>query len=167
MRWSRTRLPPCRLSLFLFHSFDSRFGAALSGASLTLALAGIFTHEPLTFAYHNTKTPMKKITPLLVTLTFTFACFSLWAILTAVSNLSPSWSQPPPAFTRLCLSLSPILLVLPIPVIAYCIFALTRKTDSPESGIRFIASSMTALCLVFFPVLLAILLPCFQLLEAK
>ena len=32
---------------------------------------------------------MKKVTHILVTLTFTFACVSLWAMLTAVANLSP------------------------------------------------------------------------------
>ena len=60
-------------------------------------------------------------------LTFTFACISLWAMLTAVANLSPHWPQTPPAFTRLCLSLSPFLLALPLPVLAYCVFALIRK----------------------------------------
>jgi hypothetical protein len=110
---------------------------------------------------------MKKLTPILVTLTFTFACLSLWAMLTAVANLSPHWSQRPPAFTRLCLSLSPVLLVLPVPVIACCVFALIRKYSSPEAGMAFVAWTMTTLCLVFFPVLMAVLLPCFQLLETR
>ncbi len=110
---------------------------------------------------------MKKITHILVALTFTFACLSLWAMLAAVGNLSPHWSQTPPAFTRLCLSLSPFLLVLPVPVVAYCVFALVRKSTEVEAGTAFIAWTMTALCLVFFPVLLAVLLPCFQLLEVR
>ena len=113
------------------------------------------------------KQPMKKATPILVTITFTFACVSLWAMLSAVANLSPHWSQPPPAFTRLCLSLSPFLLALPVPVVAYCVFALVRKHSTPEAGTAFIAWTMTALCLVFFPVLLAVFLPCFQLLETR
>jgi hypothetical protein len=108
---------------------------------------------------------MKKVTAILVTFTFTFACLSLWAMLTAVGNLSPHWSQPPPAFTRLCLSLSPLLLALPVSVVAYCVFAPIRKQSSPEAGTAFVAWTMTALCLVFFPVLMAVLLPCFQLLE--
>ena len=86
-------------------------------------------------------------------------------MLTAVANLSPHWSQTPPAFTRLCLSLSPLLLALPVPVVAYGVFALIRKESTPEAGTAFVASTMTALCLVFFPVLMAVLLPCFQLLE--
>lgn len=116
---------------------------------------------------HNSqnKRPMKKTIPILVTLTFTFACFSLWTMLTAVANLSPGWSQTPPAFTRLCLSWSPFLLALPVPVVAYCIFALVRKQSTSEAGTTFLAWTMTALCLVFFPVLLAVLLPCFQMLE--
>jgi hypothetical protein len=108
---------------------------------------------------------MKRITPILVTLTFTFACLSLWAMLTAVANLSPHWSQPLPAFTRLSLSLSPLLLALPVPVVAYCAFALTRKQSTPEAGTAFVAWTMTSLCLAFFPVLMAVLLPCFQMLE--
>ena len=110
---------------------------------------------------------MNRVTHILVTITFTFACFSLWAMLTAVANLSPHWSQTPPAFTRLCLSWSAFLLALPVPVVAYCVFALIRKRSTPEAGTAFVAWSMTGLCLVFFPVLLAIFLPCFQLLEAK
>ena len=111
---------------------------------------------------------MKKITYILIAITFSFACLSLWAMLTAVANLSPHWSQTPPAFTRLCLSLSPLLLALPVPVVAYGVFALIRKEstpEAPEAGTAFVAWTMTALCLVFFPVLMAVLLPCFQLLE--
>ncbi|MEK7684712.1 MAG: hypothetical protein AAB466_04765 [Verrucomicrobiota bacterium] len=108
-----------------------------------------------------------RVTHLLVTLTFTFACFSLWAMLMAVGNLSPHWPLTPPAFTRLCLSLRPFLLVLPVPVLAYCVFALIRKPSTPQAGTAFIAWTMTALCLVFFPVLMAVFLPCFQLLETR
>lgn len=110
---------------------------------------------------------MKKLTHILITLTFTFACVSLWAMLTAVANLSPHWAQTPPAFTRLCLSLSPFLLAFPIPVVAYCVFALIRKHSSPEAGTAFAAWTMTSLCLIFFPVLMAVLLPCFQILETR
>jgi hypothetical protein len=110
---------------------------------------------------------MKKVIPILVTLTFTFACFSLWAMLTAVANLSPHWPQTLPAFTRLCLNWSPILLVLPVPAVAYCVLALVRPPNAPEAGTAFMAWTMTALCLVFFPVLLGVLLPCFQLLETR
>jgi hypothetical protein len=110
-------------------------------------------------------TPMKQVTNILITLMFTFACFSLWAMLTAVANLSPHWSQTPPAFTRLCLSLRPFLLALPIPVVAYCVWALIRKRSTAETGAAFMACTLTSLSLVFFPVLLAVLLPFFQLLE--
>lgn len=118
------------------------------------------------YVHHSqNRQPMKRITPILVTLTFTFACLSLWAMLTAVANLSPHWSQTPPAFTRLCLSLSPFLLALPVPVVAYWVFALIRKQTTSEAGTAFVAWTMTGLCLVFFPVLMAVLLPCFQMLE--
>ncbi|MBN9691511.1 MAG: hypothetical protein J0M24_14830 [Verrucomicrobia bacterium] len=112
---------------------------------------------------------MKKLSYLLISLTFTFACVSLWAMLTAVAKLSPHWSQTLPAFTRLCLDLSPWLLALPIPVVAFCVFALVRRNErqGQEWGLTFLAGSMTTLCLIFFPVLLAVLLPVFQSLEGK
>ncbi|MSU61666.1 MAG: hypothetical protein EXS31_04580 [Pedosphaera sp.] len=110
---------------------------------------------------------MNKLTHILVTLAFSFACFSLWAMLTAVANLSPHWAQTPPAFTRFCLSLRPCILALPLPVAACCVFALVRKQSTPEAVTAFIACTMTALCLVFFPALMAVLLPCLQLLEAR
>ena len=110
---------------------------------------------------------MKKITHILITLTFSFACLSLWAMLTAVAKLSPHWTLTLPGFTRLCLGLTPFLVALPVPVVAYCVFALTRKHSTPETGTNFIAWTMAALCLVFFPVLMAVLLPCFKLLETR
>ena len=110
---------------------------------------------------------MKKLPYLLISLTFTFACVSLWAMLTAVAKLSPNWSQSLPAFTRLCLDLSPWLLVLPILEVAVCIFVGAPKEDRREYGPTFVAGSMTILVLIFFPVLLAVLLPVFQSLEGK
>jgi len=110
---------------------------------------------------------MKTATHILVALAFTIACVSLWALLTAVANLSPHWSQAPPAFTKLCMDLRPVLLALPVAIAAFCVFVGIRKKRSREAETTFIASTMTAMCLVFFPVLLAILLPCFQALEGR
>lgn len=70
-------------------------------------------------------------------------------LFTAVGNLSPHGPLTPPAFTCLCLSGRPFLPALPVPVLAYCVFALIRKPSTPQEGTAFIAWTMTALCLLF------------------
>src|SRR3954470_11997666 len=99
---------------------------------------------------------MRKITHILITLTFAFACISLWAMLTALGKVSANGSQNIPAFTRLCLGWSPLLLMLPVPVVGYCLYALSRRQQTEQSSTTFLAWTMSALCLVFFPVLLAV-----------
>ncbi len=108
---------------------------------------------------------MKKPTHILITLTFAFACFSLWAMLKTLGTVSIGNPQLLPGFTRLCLGLSPCLLLLPIPVVGYCCYALFRRQQTEQGGIAFLACAMSALCLVFFPVLLAVFLPCLRLME--
>ncbi len=108
---------------------------------------------------------MKKTTHILVTLTFAFSCFGLWAMLNVLGSLSAHGSQALPAFTALAISLRLWLLFLPIPAAAYCIYALVRPKLVEPSGTAFLTCSMSALCLVFFPVLLAMFLPCVVLLE--
>ena len=108
---------------------------------------------------------MKKVTPILITLTFAFACLSLWAMLTALGKVSANGSQALPGFTRLCLGWSPLLLMLPIPVAGYCLYTLFRRQQTEQSGTTFLAWTMSALCLVFFPVLIAVFLPCLRLME--
>lgn len=108
---------------------------------------------------------MKKLTHILVTLTFAFACFGLWAILNVLDSLSAQGAQALPAFTVLLVGLRIWLLALPIPVVAYCIYALVRRRVSEQSGTAFVACAMSALCLVFFPVLLGVFLPCVKLMD--
>jgi len=108
---------------------------------------------------------MKKLTFVLVTLTFAFSCFGLWAILNLLGQTSVKSLQTFPQFTTLLVDLRLGLLLLPIPVVAYCIYALLPRQSQQTNPMTFIACSMSTLCLVFFPVLLAAFLPCVMLME--
>jgi len=108
---------------------------------------------------------MKKLTHILITLTFAFACLSLWGMLTALGKVAANSPQALPGFTRLCMGWSPLLLILPIPVVGYCLYALFHRQQTEQSSTAFLACTMSALCLVFFPVLLAVFLPCLRLME--
>jgi len=110
---------------------------------------------------------MKKFTCVLITLTFTFACLSLWAMLTVLINVAAHSSQllPLPGFSRLCLAGRPVLLTLPVPVVTYCVYAVFRRQPTEQSSTTFLAWTMSTLCLVFFPVLIAVFLPFLKLME--
>lgn len=108
---------------------------------------------------------MKKITHLLITLTFAFACLGLWSMLHALANVSANSSRALPAFTALFVGLRTWILFLPIPVVGYCVYAVCRPKATEHSAIPFLAWTMSALCLVFFPVLFAVYLPCLVLME--
>jgi hypothetical protein len=108
---------------------------------------------------------MKKLIHILVTMTFAFSCFGLWAMLHLLSTVS-THSHPLPAFTLFIVGLRTGLLLLPVPVIAYCAYVLLRRRPAPEqNGTAFMACSLSALSLVFFPVLLALFLPCVVVME--
>jgi cytochrome bd-type quinol oxidase subunit 2 len=107
---------------------------------------------------------MKKFTHALITLTFAFACFGLWAMLTVLIGVSANGKQLP-GFTRLCLAGRPLLLLLPVPVVGYCLYTIFRRQSTEQSSTTFLACTMSALCLVFFPVLIAVFLPCLKLME--
>ena len=107
---------------------------------------------------------MKKLIPILATLTFAFSCFGLWAMLHLLSTV-PIHSHALPAFTALVVGMRTWLLLLPVPVVAYCAYALLRHPTAEPNGTAFLACSLSALSLVFFPVLMALFLPCVVLME--
>ena len=108
---------------------------------------------------------MKKLSHILVTLTFAFSCVGLWSMLNVLNSVSAQSSQALPAFSALLVGLRGWLLLLPIPVAVYCVYALFRRQALEQNGTTFLACSMSVLCLVFFPVLLAVFLPCVVLME--
>jgi hypothetical protein len=106
---------------------------------------------------------MNRITHGLVTVAFSFACLCLWSLLSVLGKTSAASGFALPAFTRFCIGLSPLLLMLPVPVVGYCLYALFCRPQSEQAGATFLAWTMSALCLVFFPVLIALFLPCLKL----
>lgn len=122
----------------------------------------LVTTLPLTL---SNKKPMKKLAYILTTLTFAFSCFGLWAILNLLGNVSARSSQVFPAFTMLMVDWRGWLLLLPLPVAVYCVYALIRWNSAEREATPFLACSASLLCLVFFPVLLATFLPCVLLME--
>jgi hypothetical protein len=65
-----------------------------------------------------------------------------------------------PAFTRLCMGLGPYLLLgLAILATAYCLRVWLRKTDTGNSWVAFLATTVAALGLVLLPTIVAIYLP--------
>ena len=85
---------------------------------------------------HPNESPMKKLTHILVTLTFGFSCFGLWAMLHLFSTV-PTRSHALPAFTSFVIGLRTWLLLLPIPVVAYCVYALIRRPAAEQNGTAF------------------------------
>jgi len=70
-----------------------------------------------------------------------------------------------PAFARLCLELKPVLYVLPLLGLAYCVFVWLRKTESRSSWTGFFAATTGIIILITFPTMLAVWLPMIQLFE--
>lgn len=65
-----------------------------------------------------------------------------------------------PAFTRLCMGLEPYLLLgLAILATAYCLRVWLLKTDTGNSWVAFLSTSMAALGLLMLPTIVAIYLP--------
>ncbi len=108
---------------------------------------------------------MKKVTLILITLTFAFACLSLWAMLTALGKVAANSSLALPAFSALFVGLRAWLLLLPIPAVGYCLYAMFSCHPTEQSPTTFLAWTMSVLCLVFFPVLIAVFLPSLKLME--
>ena len=107
---------------------------------------------------------MNRVTHVFVTFAFSFSCFGLWGMLNLLRHVSVGSSQAFPRFTELLVEWRGILLWLPLPVVAYCLFAVMRR-GAAQSATPFLACTMSALSLVFFPVMQAVLLPCVLLME--
>ena len=101
----------------------------------------------------------------LIAVFFGVACWFLWGVLTLTSNVMLRISDHPPAFTQLCVSLRPVLVVLPALAAGYCLLVWIRKAEVVNSWFGFLASTMMALVLVLIPTMIAIWLPVIQFIE--
>jgi hypothetical protein len=100
---------------------------------------------------------MNKFIHALILATFAFACWFLSGILKL--SMIAGGSVPPPAFTRLCIGLRPVLVVLPCLAVIYCLYVWFRKSNGKNSWVNFFAVTMSVLVLVTLPSLTAAYLP--------
>ena len=101
---------------------------------------------------------MKKLIHALVLAVFGFGCLFTWGLL----HLAPNVRRPDPAlpaFTVLCISFQPVVVVLPILAAVYCIWVWCRKPDRVPSWVGFFAVTTSLLVLLTIPSMFAAYLP--------
>lgn len=101
---------------------------------------------------------MKKVIHTIILAVFSFACWLSWVVL----GLCASMPQPDfglPGFTTLCISLRPLLLVLPILMGLYCLWVWFRRAERVPSWTGFFAATSAALVLTTLPAFVAAYLP--------
>ena len=103
---------------------------------------------------------MNKVIHGLVTAVFGIGCLFLWGLLTLISQVARE--HPVPAFSRLCVDLRPVLIVMPIVAAAYCVYVWIRKPDGKRPWVNFFAATMGVLVLAMLPTLTATYLPLFD-----
>jgi FtsH-binding integral membrane protein len=108
-------------------------------------------HKP-----QNEGNSMKKFIHALVLAVFGFGCFSIWGMLTIARTARLAHL---PGFTTLCISLRPLLIILPILALAYCLWVWFRKADRVPSWLGFFAATMGVLVVVTLPTMIAAYLP--------
>lgn len=102
---------------------------------------------------------MNKIIHGVVLALFGAACWFVSLILRLPPMAAPG-GHALPAFTRLCMGLGPYLLLgLAILATAYCLRVWMRKTDTGNSWVAFLATTVAALGFVMLPTIVAIYLP--------
>jgi hypothetical protein len=103
---------------------------------------------------------MKKFIHALILAVFGFGCWFVSGILRmAPVPLIRRADLPLPAFTTLCISLRPVVVVLPILAAVYCLWVGFRKADRVPAWTGFFAAATGALVLVTLPALVAAYLP--------
>ena len=100
---------------------------------------------------------MNKFIHAVILAVFCIACFFTWGMLGLTIHIDEH--SPLPGFTRLCMGLRPVLIVLPIIAAAYCIYVWIRKSQGGRSWVNFFAATMCVLVLVTLPTCVAAYLP--------
>jgi len=91
---------------------------------------------------------------------FAVGCSLVWLLMKLPLLLGPT--QPLPGFTQLCVSLRPIMIVLPILATGYCFWIWFRKAERYPSWTGFFAAAMAVLVLVTLPAIIAAYLPLYD-----
>ncbi len=100
---------------------------------------------------------MNKLIHALILAVFAIACWFVWGMLTLTLHVGRGGHLP--AFTRFCVGLRPVAVILPLMAALYCIYVWMRKTDERRSWVSFFAATMCALVLVTLPTFGAAYLP--------
>jgi len=99
---------------------------------------------------------MNKVIHGLVAAVFGITCLFLSWMLTLVSRLQ---QETLPPFTRFCVGVRPLLLVLPVLALGYCFYVWFNRNDTHKSWFGFFAGTMMVLVLVMTPTMIAAWLP--------
>ena len=97
---------------------------------------------------------MKKLTSGLILAVFAFNCWFAWAMLTLLLDVRDAHNRVLPHFTNLCISLRPLLVVLPIVAAAYGLWLWFHKAEHGPACGSLIVITMTVLILFVFPAML-------------
>jgi pimeloyl-ACP methyl ester carboxylesterase len=100
---------------------------------------------------------MNKLIHLLILVGFSYGCLLTWALLGLAAEATRG--APLPAFTRLCVSMRPTLIVLPIIAAAYCAWVCFRTPERVPAWVCFFAVVTGFLVLLGFTAGFAAYLP--------
>ena len=93
---------------------------------------------------------MKTLIRALVLAVFGFNCWFAWAMLTLLRDVRNA-GRGLPHFTNLCISLRPLLVVLPVGAAAYCLWLWFQKAENAAQWRGLIVTAMVVLVLLVFP----------------
>ena len=100
---------------------------------------------------------MNKLIYGLIAAVFGITCLWLSWMLTLTPVLIDEHQLP--GLTRFCLNLRPLLLVLPVLALGYCVYVWFSKNDTRKSWVGFFAVTMMVLVFVMVPTIIAAWLP--------
>jgi len=101
---------------------------------------------------------MNKIAHTLILAVFGIACWFLRGLLFLASQVNMHHGVMP-AFSRLCIGLRPVMVILPVLAAAYCLWIWFRRAERLPSWVTFFAATMSLLVLITLPTLVAAYLP--------
>ena len=108
---------------------------------------------------------MRRLTNVLVLGVFAGSCLLAWAMLTLMLEVRNA-GRVLPYWSNMCISLRPLLMVLPIAAVAYCLWLWGRKGEDVSRSMGFVATTMTVLIVFVLPAIATSYLPMMYLVRA-
>ncbi len=97
------------------------------------------------------KARMRKLTSALVLIVFGVNCLLAWGMLTLLLQVRDDAHRVLPWFTNVCIALRPVLVVLPVAAMAYCVWLWLRKPESVSLSVGFVVGTMVVLTVFVLP----------------